>query len=567
MKRTYSEYAAAPLLAPPPLQPLAPVLAPIMAPSHAVAAAASAASATYAQTAARQPYASASQEGKVVRCFYFFHKGGCRNGEACKFSHVGGAAEEAPRAAPRPMAARGGGGAASSFRGPRSTAEGDARDDTVYLMNVNYRVSGGQLAECLERRFGGRVLEVRLGASKVDGKDHGGSAWVKFESAATARHAATFGEIDLRGRAARIVLSRRFGDGVTCAAERPAGRGALFLQLRACRDGEQAMRLLRDLGPLSDSREYTLALGAMGKCKMAAKIPRLLAEMRASGLEPDLIVYNAAISAAGNGGDWALALAVLGQLRASRTARPDVISFNAAMTACDKAGKADEALDLFGEMRRSGLKATTISYNALIGACGKRDDGWRTALELLDAMRRDRCRPDPITYNATITCCERCGRGDDASRVYARALAAGETLGNGDGLWDARGRYCLHRLAGPHVARAAARLAIFDVRDRPRDRAFHALDATVEALDADSGEAYDADGDDLVFRTALEEGGDVEDGVSHAVRDLVEHQFPALDVAVAAGALAISWASLRDWCAASCPGPPGRGYGWLAPEY
>ena len=48
---------------------------------------------------------------------------------------------------------------------------------------------------------------------------------------------------------------------------------------------------------------------------------------------------------------------------------PDVIGYNAAISACEKGGRTDDALDLLAEMKGRGLEPNVITYNAIIKVC------------------------------------------------------------------------------------------------------------------------------------------------------------------------------------------------------
>ncbi len=65
--------------------------------------------------------------------------------------------------------------------------------------------------------------------------------------------------------------------------------------------------------------------------------------MQQRRLEPDVIRYNAAISAYEKGGQWEKALQLLDEMQ-QRRLEPDVISFNAALSACKNGGQWEKAL-------------------------------------------------------------------------------------------------------------------------------------------------------------------------------------------------------------------------------
>jgi pentatricopeptide repeat protein len=93
----------------------------------------------------------------------------------------------------------------------------------------------------------------------------------------------------------------------------------------------------------------------------------LLEEMQAKGVEPDVITYNAAISACEKGGQWEKALQLLEEMQA-KGVEPDVITYSATISACEKGGQWEKALQLLEEMRAKGLKPDVITSAAVIDA-------------------------------------------------------------------------------------------------------------------------------------------------------------------------------------------------------
>ena len=80
--------------------------------------------------------------------------------------------------------------------------------------------------------------------------------------------------------------------------------------------------------------------------------------------------------------------------------RPDVISYNAAISACEKAGRCDDALSLLQKMREDGVQPNVISYSAAIQACAaaqQPDEALRLFKEALRSVE-----PDCITFNAVL---------------------------------------------------------------------------------------------------------------------------------------------------------------------
>ena len=65
----------------------------------------------------------------------------------------------------------------------------------------------------------------------------------------------------------------------------------------------------------------------------------------------------------------ALGVNLPARVRSGRT--PKCLSFNALNSACEKSGQWQRALRLPEEMARRSLAPDVVTYNALIGACGR----------------------------------------------------------------------------------------------------------------------------------------------------------------------------------------------------
>ena len=76
----------------------------------------------------------------------------------------------------------------------------------------------------------------------------------------------------------------------------------------------------------------TAVLSERAKQSLWHEALKLLAEMQAQGLKPDVITYNAAISACGKGSQWHEALELLAEMEC-RVLKPDDITYSAAISA------------------------------------------------------------------------------------------------------------------------------------------------------------------------------------------------------------------------------------------
>ncbi|CAE8639030.1 unnamed protein product [Polarella glacialis] len=134
----------------------------------------------------------------------------------------------------------------------------------------------------------------------------------------------------------------------------------------------------------------------------------LLNEMRSpmNLLQPDVITYNAAISAAEKGLQWESALCLLQEMLTKGPA-PNIISFNAAISALEKAELWERALALLEDAAtRAGISADLITYSAIISALG-RGQQWQAAMGLLVQLRTSKLQPSLVTYNAAVSAAER----------------------------------------------------------------------------------------------------------------------------------------------------------------
>ncbi|CAK9100075.1 unnamed protein product [Durusdinium trenchii] len=163
----------------------------------------------------------------------------------------------------------------------------------------------------------------------------------------------------------------------------------------------------------------------------------LLAQLQGISLERDLMVQNTVTSSIAADTAWQLSASLLTQLPlvqlrvdavaysevavalargalwqktlqsawgAGRRVRPvGVVSFNAAVSSMEREGRWDWALCIMNSLQDDRLEATSITCNAALSACGKREE-WSTAVELFARAQR-RFSPSLITFNALIGTC------------------------------------------------------------------------------------------------------------------------------------------------------------------
>ena len=95
---------------------------------------------------------------------------------------------------------------------------------------------------------------------------------------------------------------------------------------------------------------------------------QLLREMQRQSVKPDVISYNAAISACEKGAQPEQAVQLLRAMQ-QQSVEPDVIRCSASISACEKRARPEQALRLLREMERQSVEPHVISYNDAFSAC------------------------------------------------------------------------------------------------------------------------------------------------------------------------------------------------------
>ncbi|CAK0810435.1 unnamed protein product, partial [Prorocentrum cordatum] len=114
--------------------------------------------------------------------------------------------------------------------------------------------------------------------------------------------------------------------------------------------------------------------------------------MRGAKLEPDVISYNAGISACGKGEQWQRALVLLSEMWEAMV-ETNVIKWLQRWDQRVRDGRAVAAGAGAAEQDAGGEVGAQLSYNAGISACEKGEQ-WQRALVLLGEMRGGKLEPD-----------------------------------------------------------------------------------------------------------------------------------------------------------------------------
>ncbi|CAJ1349354.1 unnamed protein product, partial [Effrenium voratum] len=135
---------------------------------------------------------------------------------------------------------------------------------------------------------------------------------------------------------------------------------------------------------------------------------------------PDIVNFNAAISACEKGQQWEQALTLLDAAGGLRV-QAETITFSGAISACEKCRQWERALAMLGQLKRSRLTADTIIYSAAISACEK-SGRWQQAVLVLQQMLEERVPTDMVLYSAVMSACEKGRRWAEALYLLKEAL-------------------------------------------------------------------------------------------------------------------------------------------------
>jgi pentatricopeptide repeat protein len=224
--------------------------------------------------------------------------------------------------------------------------------------------------------------------------------------------------------------------------ESPTNKDVIEAYLRGKREVEDVLRVTTSVIKKSDLEGAFACLKAMEEagvdpdvitynalisaCEKAGEVETALTtfnDMRAAGIIPNLITYNALISACEKAGEVETALKIFEDNMQAAGIIPDVITYNALISACEKAGKVERAQEIFEGMRAAGIIPDVITYSALISACEKAGQAGQ-ALEIFEGMRAAGIIPNVITYSALISACEKAGQAELALKIFDDMRAA-----------------------------------------------------------------------------------------------------------------------------------------------
>ncbi|KAJ7558424.1 hypothetical protein O6H91_04G038300 [Diphasiastrum complanatum] len=182
-----------------------------------------------------------------------------------------------------------------------------------------------------------------------------------------------------------------------------------------CGQGERALKLFRQMQQAKVQPDKITFVGVLNACANAGKLEegrRLHAEILRSGLKLDLSLTNCLIDMYAKCESLIDACRVFDSME-----RQDVVSWNIMIMGSVKCRQAERSLQLYLQMQQEGVKPNMVTFMGALkasGMVGALEEGRHIHAELVHS----RCELDTPLQNSLIDMHAKCGRIEDAMRVF-----------------------------------------------------------------------------------------------------------------------------------------------------
>jgi pentatricopeptide repeat protein len=165
--------------------------------------------------------------------------------------------------------------------------------------------------------------------------------------------------------------------------------------------------------PLVNAVIYTTILKGFASAAHTEKAMKVYAEMKAHGIEPNLITFNSLLNAFAQSGAMQHVPALWEDMKAAGV-EPSIVTYSTLVKGLCNAGSLDRALQVFRDMRTANkCTADEAIYNCLLGGCAK-EMRPSEALDLIADMRSSKVTPSNYTMNVVVKLLGRSRRLDEA---------------------------------------------------------------------------------------------------------------------------------------------------------
>ncbi|CAE7261447.1 EMB2654 [Symbiodinium microadriaticum] len=193
--------------------------------------------------------------------------------------------------------------------------------------------------------------------------------------------------------------------------------------LSACEKGSSWIHALSHLSCMAedllppDAISFSAAINE--KSKPWPWVLCLLGKMERT-VSPDVITFNAAISACRHAEGWKVALQLLEKMQAHHLL-PDSFTHGALTTSLERESKWELALALAADMKGLTVEISAFARAALISACGQASQ-WVLTLRILKQLGKERIRLNEVLIGAAIRACGEGGQWHHAMHLLDRMV-------------------------------------------------------------------------------------------------------------------------------------------------
>jgi pentatricopeptide repeat protein len=144
------------------------------------------------------------------------------------------------------------------------------------------------------------------------------------------------------------------------------------------------------------------------------KVPTMLEEMKAKGLEPDIVTYSTMLKNYCNHGQMDLVFKLMGNLKIQKV-KLDEIMYNTVIHGCARSHLFERGLEVLEQMEEEGVPPSNYTLTALV-RLAKATQRLDKALELCESLpRKYNFQANQHTYHALISaCCRKQEKADES---------------------------------------------------------------------------------------------------------------------------------------------------------
>ncbi|XP_020581196.1 pentatricopeptide repeat-containing protein At2g31400, chloroplastic [Phalaenopsis equestris] len=172
---------------------------------------------------------------------------------------------------------------------------------------------------------------------------------------------------------------------------------------------------------------YSALISAYARNGLSSEAVSVLTLMKASGVRPNNISYNAVIDACGKGGvDFEVTVGFYREMLQDGIL-PDRKTFNSLLAGCSHVGRLEDARILFDEMIDLGIGRDIYTYNTFIDVLCK-GGNMEFAVDVIPDMVANNVLPNVVTYSTLMDGYAKLDRHEEALNLYMEMKSLGIQL-------------------------------------------------------------------------------------------------------------------------------------------